>query len=454
VREKLRVAVVGGGLAGLQAALECADAGAAVTLFEARPRLGGATFSVRHDGYWLDNGQHVALRCCTDYFAFLRRLGVEDRFQLQGRMRIPVLSPRGGRATLARTSLPAPLHLAPTLLRYRHLDLRERVAAARAAAALRKLDPADPRLDTETFGDWLRARGQSAHSVRNFWNLIALPTLNLGADEASLALAVKVFRTGLLDAAEACDIGIPTIPLQQLHGDAAAAALERSGARVAVGKRVHAIEQSDGALRLHVDRTFEEADAVVVAVPHDAVARLLPEATFDAGALSGLGASPIVNLHFHYDRIVLGEPFSAVVDSPLQWLFDRTASSGIASGQLVGVSISGAEREISETRAALRLRYEPALQQVLPAARDAVLLDFTVTREPRATFRGTPGSGRLRPGPRTTVPGLFLAGAWTDTGWPATMEGAVRSGLTAARALLAASRPDQVPLSERLEPVA
>jgi len=452
--EKLRVAVVGGGLAGLQAALECADAGAAVTLFEARRRLGGATFSVRRDGYWLDNGQHVALRCCTDYLRFLRRLGVEDKLQLQARMRIPVLSPHGRRATLARTSLPAPLHLAPTLLRYRHLDPRERVAAARAAIGLQKLDPADPRLDTETFGDWLRARGQSARAVRALWNLIALPTLNLDADEASLALAAKVFRTGLLDSAGACDIGVPSVPLQQLHGDPAATALERRGARVVLGAPVRAVEPNAGAFRFRVDGSFEEADAVVVAVPHDAVARLLPEATLDADALAGLGASPIVNLHFRYDRIVLGEPFAAVVDSPLQWLFDRTASAGLGSGQLVSVSISGADREISETRAALRERYEPALQHVLPVARDAVLLDFTVTREPRATFRGTPGSGRLRPGPRTTAPGLFLAGAWTDTGWPATMEGAVRSGLAAARALLAESRPQQIPLSDRLEPVA
>jgi squalene-associated FAD-dependent desaturase len=417
----VKIAVVGGGLAGLAAALECADAGAEVTLYEARPRLGGATFSIQRNGYWLDNGQHVALRCCTEYLAFLRRLGVEDKLDLQPRLRIPVLS-ENGRAFISRTSLPAPLHLAASLLRYAHLSVRERIAAARVATALRSLDPDDAALDSQTFGAWLRAHGQSDRAIAHLWNLIALPTLNLDADDASLALAAKVFRTGLLDSADAADVGVPTVPLQQLHAEPAARALEARGARIQTGAKIDRLDEVEG-------------DAVIAAVPHDAAARL---GLIDANAAEGLGVSPIVNVHLHFDRRVLDEPFAAAVDSPVQWLFDRTAASGIGEGQLVSISVSGADRELDESQDELRARYVPAVERLLPGARDATLLDFFVTREPRATFRGIPGTRRLRPGPRTSEPRVFLAGAWTDTGWPATMEGAVRSGLAAARAALEA----------------
>jgi hydroxysqualene dehydroxylase len=407
-----RIVVVGGGLAGLTAALECADAGVSVTLLESRSRLGGATFSVRRNGYWLDNGQHVALRCCTSYRAFLRRLGVDHLLDVQPRLRIPVLAPDGTRADLERSaSLPAPLHLTATLLRYRHLGLGERLAACRAALALRSLDPDDPRLDRETFGSWLRRHGQSDRAIAGLWNLIALPTLNLSAESASLALAVKVFRTGLLDESDACDIAVPTVPLQLLHAEPAAAALAARGARVETEAAVEAIERDGGELR--------------------------PAGVVDPQAIAGLGLSPIVNLHLHYDRAVLAEPFAAGVGTPVQWLFDRTASSGIGHGQLVSISISGADGELGLSRAALRERYVPALEELLPATRAAELLDFSVTRQPHATFRGAPGTRALRPGTRTGVDGLYLAGAWTDTGWPATMEGAVRSGLAAARAVLA-----------------
>lgn len=417
-----RIAVVGGGLAGIAAALECADAGASVTLYEGRQWLGGATFSIERDGRWLDNGQHVLLRCCVAYRALLTRLGVDGLVEWQPRLRVPVLREGNSPAFLRRNRLPAPFHLAGTLLRYAPLGFGERVAALRAAAALRKLDPADGALDEQTFGAWLRAHGQSDRSVAALWNLIALPTLNLPADEASLAQSVQVFRTGLLDAADAADIGVPTVPLQRLHGDAAAAALETAGVRVELGTSLSGIP--------------DEADAVVVAVPNHDAARLLPPAAADVGAIAALGSSPIVNLHVHYDRRVLDEPFAAALDSPVQWLFDRTSPSGTREGQLVSVSLSGAGHEINASVSELRERYVPALARILPEARRAEVLDFYAMREPRATFRVGPGTRRLRPGPRTRLAGLYLAGAWTDTGWPATMEGAVRSGLAAARAAL------------------
>jgi squalene-associated FAD-dependent desaturase len=430
-----RIAVVGGGLAGIAAALECADAGAEVALYEARRRLGGATFSVNRKGYWTDNGQHVLLRCCVFYLAFLRRIDAEHLVAMQPRLRIPVLREGKPPALLDRARLPAPFHLVPTLLRYEPLRRRERLAALRAAAALRRLDPNDPRLDRITFGEWLRAHGQSERAIAALWNLIALPTLNIPADEASLAQAAQVFRTGLLDSADACDIGVAGVPLQQLHGDAAAVALDDAGVRVLVGMPVRSVEREPGGVRLLLDDGPDTAHAVIVAVPHHAAGDLLPPGVL-GGDPEALGMSPIVNLHVHYDRRVLAEPIAAALDSPVQWLFDRTAASGIGRGQLLVVSLSAATDEIGESVETLRDRYLPALVRLLPAAAEAEVLDFTVTREPRATFRATPGARRLRPAQRTPVPGVYLAGAWTDTGWPATMEGAVRSGLVAARAAL------------------
>jgi len=439
-----RVAIVGGGLAGIAAALDLADHGASVTLLEARTRLGGATYSVRRKDHWIDNGQHVLLRCCTAYRGFLRRLGVEHLVPIQPRLRVPILREGKPPAFLRRAPLPAPLHLVPTLLRFAPLSRRERLNALRAAAALRTLDPADASLDGKTFGEWLRAKHQSTDAIAELWNLITLPTLNLPADEGSLMLATMVFRTGLLDAADAGDIGVPAVPLQRLHGDAATAALERAGVTVALGADV---KSADGR-RVVLEDGTHEADAVVVAVPHDAVASLVPSGTVDADAMAGLGMSPIVNLHVHYDRRVLDERFAAAeASSPLQWLFDRTESSEVATGQLVSVSLSGAAADIGEPLATLRERYVPALERLLPKARGAEILDFTATREPHATFRGAPGTASLRPGARTSVDNLFLAGAWTDTGWPATMESAVRSGLAAAaaaRADLARGRAPQV----------
>ena len=429
-----RVAVVGGGLAGLAAAIECADRGADVTLYEARSRLGGATFSFSRNGLDLDNGQHVALRCCTAYLGFLRRIGVESLLPMQSRLRVPILREGMPPAMLSRAALPPPLHLAATLLRYAPLGFRERLAAARAATALGKLDPDEPTLDGETFAAWLRAHGQSERAIEALWNLIALPTLNLPAEDASLAAAVKVFRTGLLDRADAADIGIPAVPFRRLHAEPAAAALERSGGRLLVSTQVRRVTAEREVV---LDKGAEQADAVILAVPHDAVSALAPPGTADSNALSALGTSPIVNVHVHYDRQVLDGPVAAAVGSPVQWLFDRTAASGASEGQLVAVSLSHAVDEIGASVADLRERFVPALERVLPAARSARILDFAVTHEPRATFRAAPGTAALRPGARTPVTGVYLAGAWTSTGWPATMESAVRSGLAAARAALA-----------------
>jgi squalene-associated FAD-dependent desaturase len=419
----MRIAVVGGGLAGITAAVECADGGAQVALYEARRRLGGATFSIERDGLWLDNGQHVFLRCCTEYRRLLRRLGVECDVVLQDRLSIPVLAPGGRRVSFERSRLPAPLHLGRAILGFRFLSAAERLRVVPAALALRRLELDDPCLDGRTFADWLAEHGQSPRAIGLLWNLITLPTVNLPAEEASLALAAKVFKTGLLEDADAADIGYAAVPLQRLHGDAAERALEKAGVQVNLRARVDSLQELP-------------AEATVLAVPHDAAARLLPPDAVDAD-IGALGASPIVNLHVVYDRRVTEVAFAAGLETPVQFVFDRTESAGLQQGQCLAVSISGAHGYEDRSVAALRDEFLAALAALFPAAASAGVEHFFVTREPEATFRGTPGTQRLRPPARTAVPGLYLAGAWTDTGWPATMEGAVRSGRAAAAEALA-----------------
>src|SRR5450432_1107494 len=230
VHERPTVVVVGGGLSGLSAAVTAADAGWSVTVLEARARLGGAThsFTRAFDGGDLivDNGQHVFLRCCTAYRGFLRRLGVEDQTSLQPRLDVPVVDPRTGqRARLRRDRLPAPLHLSRALLTYRLLSPMRRLRAVGAALALNRVDRDSPASEAQTFGAWLTTHGQSDEAIEHLFDVFTVATLNAPASQVSLSLAAMVFQDGLLRHHSACDIGVATVPLGQLHGDAAAAAL-------------------------------------------------------------------------------------------------------------------------------------------------------------------------------------------------------------------------------------
>ena len=442
--------VVGGGLAGLSAAVEAADGGAAVTLLERRPRLGGATWSFERHGIWFDNGQHVFMRCCTAYRAFLERIGSADGVWMQSRLDVPVLAPGGPVGSIKQTPGPAPLHLAPALLTYPHLSLRQRLGVLRAGLALRRLDPDDPALDDMAFGDWLSAHGQDATAIETFWNLIVLPTVNATAADASLKLAAKVFVTGLLTEAGAADIGWARVPLSALHGDAARRVLEAAGNEVRTGVPVKAVRTgAGGGLEVQADGQVIEADSVVVAVPHDAVAELLPTGTVAAqDRLVELGASPIVNVHLVYDRPVTGMAFFAGVGTDAQFVFDRTGGAGLDDGrQCLAVSLSAAESYIGMASADLVAHFTAELARLLPAAADATVTESIVTREHSATFLGVPGTHSLRAGVESGLPGVYLAGAWSGTGWPATMEGAVRSGTEAGR-LAARSAGGNAPGSE------
>jgi uncharacterized protein with NAD-binding domain and iron-sulfur cluster len=491
------IVVAGGGLAGVAAAIALCDSGARVTLAEARPRLGGATCSFTRDGRTVDNGQHIFLRCCTAYRDLLDRLGVTAKTALQERFDVRVLT-RSGAARLRRNGLPAPLHLAATLATYPLLSRAERAGAVRAALAFRRLNPADPDTDRQRLGDWLAAHGQGPRARRALWDLFVVSSLNVAGDDASLALAAMVIKTALLGDPGAADIGVPLVPLGELHGRAAETLLRQLGATVLMGAKVTAVSPTPagrtgpdgrggftvrlggaaarrnpdlvGAARTGLrpdgiasdwsrsDDTAPDggepggdgperllvADGVVLAVPPGQAAGMLPASAAgpsgtagDPLAWSGLGESPIVNVHVVYDRRVTGLRFAAAVDSPVQWIFDRTEISGCDQGQYLALSLSAADEYAGQRTRRLRATFLPALEQLLPAAQAASVTDFFVTRERRATFRQVPGTAALRPGAATPLGGLVLAGAWTDTGWPDTMEGAVRSGLEAARTILA-----------------
>jgi len=459
----VKAAVIGGGLAGITAAIALARAGDEVTLLEAKPRLGGATMSFTRDGLVVDTGQHVFLRCCTAYRGLLDRLGMTAHAPVQPRFDVTVVAP-ARRARMRRARVPAPLHMLPALLGYPFLSLAERSRISRAALAFKRLREEDPATDEIRLGDWLAARGQDERTRRVLWDLFSVSSLNVPGDDAALSLAAVVVKTGLLGDADAADIGVPALSLGELHGAAAARLLGKLGATVRLQTKVAAIEpKGDSGFLIRLGAGDGPAaddillvDAVVLAVPHDQAARLIPPGALPAQTVdgwAGLGAAPIVNVHVIYDRPVMDVPFAAAVDSPVQWVFDRTRISGMHArgdnGQYLAISLSAADEYVNMTVAELRDKFVAALAELFPAARDATVTEFFVTRERRATFRQVPGTARLRPQAATALAGLVLAGSWTDTGWPDTMEGAVRSGLSAVIAL----RKGTGPTVKQVDPV-
>lgn len=430
--------VVGGGLAGISAALRLADLGKQVVLIEKRPRLGGAAFSFPRAGLTIDNGQHVFLRCCSAYRWFLQRVGAEGDVVLQKRLDIPVLSPDGRRAHLRRSAgAPAPTHLGAAIAGYGVLNPADRLRAVRGAVALRFLNPADRRLDDRTLGEFLRKHGQNDATIDALWGIVATATLNLDPDHASLALAAKVFRTGLLDSAPNADVGYAAVPLSRLHDDAASKALADAGVEVLTGQAVRRVDGGVVEVDGPTGPATWQADSVVLALPHaDAFATAPALADSRAARAAGLGASPIVNVHVVYDRKVTDLPFAAAVRSPVQWFFDRTDSSGLAEqksgAQYLAVTVSAADGVVGTPSKDVLARFVPELARLLPDAGRAEVLDAFVTRERRATFRQAAGSWAMRPAADDGPAGIRLGGAWTDTGWPDTMESAVRSGVVAA----------------------
>ena len=389
----MKAAVVGGGLAGLAAALDLVDAGHEVTVYEARPTLGGAVQTLpERDGDPSpppDNGQHIALGCFTEYLRFLERIG-ESGSYVRRALVLPVYGENGHRADV-KPRLAA-------LLAYAHLSLRDRLRIPLVLARCR-----NARAHGETFGALLRRLGASDAAVERFWDVFMRPALNLRSDEVDAEAGLFTVRTALLGPRANSDLILPAKPLGRMHGDAAGRALERAGATIETGARVD-------------DPADLDADAVIVATPADK-----------------LEHSPIVSVHLLLDRQLLDTPLAALLGSDAHWVFDRGALTGNVPerGQYLTVVSSGVP-ELMEVRG--RELVDRIAAQVTERLGHAQLLWSRVSREPEATIALRPGVERPRPG--LVRPGVARAGAWTDTGWPATMESAVRSGRAAAKAVL------------------
>src|ERR671930_1259884 len=390
---RVRAAVVGAGLA---AALELVDAGHEVTLYEARPTLGGKvqTLPPREGDPDPppDNGQHIALGCFGAYLRFLERIGSAGNVRREP-LALPVIDERGRVATIGYGLRP--------LLRYRHVSLADRLRIVAFAARVTRIEPG-----RRTFGELLRAAGQSETAIDRFWEIFLRPALNLRVDEVDAAAGLFTVATALRSGRAAAALLLPTAPLGEIHGEAARRALEAAGATVLTGARV----DDPGSL---------DADLVVDATP--------PE----EGAYEH---SPIVSVHLLFDRRVLRHPLAALLGSDAHWVFDRGTLTGRQPerGQYLTVVSSGVP-ELMDIRG--RDLVERIAAQVTERLGAAELLWSRVSREPAATIALRPGLER--PAPGLVEPGLARAGAWTDSGWPPTMESAVRSGRAAARALLA-----------------
>ncbi len=448
------VVVIGGGLAGISAAVELAEAGLPVCLVESRPWLGGATCSFARRGLTVDNGQHVFLRSWTSYRGLLDKLGVADRVDMQDRLDLTVLAP-GNHARIRRSGLPTPLHLTRSLARYQLLSPAERLMVLPALAGLWRTDPVGSG-DEIRLGEWLARHGQGEHARRTFWDLVALPTLNTRPDRTNLGLARGVLAGLVLAGRDSADIGVPAVPLCDLHSAPAVALLNRLGVHLRLGTKALAIRANPAgggyevsvlgtALLCHegqlpFDRAEPElmtAAGVVLAIPAWEAAALAPrELAGPAARWARLAPSPLVSIHVIYGRPVTGLPFAAAVDSPVRWIIDKSRAAGLDRGQYLAAAVPAADRYVDSPVASIRAEFIPALARLLPGAAGAAVEDFFVTKERRATFRQVPGSTALRPAQATSQPRLAVAGAWTSTGLPDTMEGAVRSGKLAATAVI------------------
>jgi hydroxysqualene dehydroxylase len=430
--------VIGAGLAGIAAAVRLAEAGWRVTLFEARKQLGGrATSHVDpQTGKRLDNCQHVLLGCCTQTIDLLRRLGVSD--QVEWHNAVHFVSD-GGRVDVFRPSwLPAPAHLLPSFLRCTFLSWRSKVAIAGAMRAIARGDEGRGGGGEDlTFAQWLEHHRQPREAIDRFWSVVVVSALNETIDAASAALAIKVFRDGFLGGPDAHHIGIPRVPLVQLY-ERTEALLQRHHGSIVTSTPVSGLNVRDGSVQSvrWGDGRVLTADAYVVAVSLDKLAKLLPPriGEFDDrfAAIDRFAFSPIVGLHLWFDRRVLDLPHAVFVGSPLHWVFDRGVDE---HGRQHLHAVVSAARECAALASPTVLdRALDELHRYLPLSRAARLVRGEVIKERKATFAPAPGIDAVRPGATGPIENLFLCGDYCRTGWPATMESAVRSGYLAAAA--------------------
>jgi squalene-associated FAD-dependent desaturase len=431
----------------MTAAWRLTQRGYAVTLIERRPYLGGRAYSFvdRETGEQVDNGQHVFLGCCTAYASLLRDIGTLELTSRQRRLRVEVRSPNGTTGVLSGLPLPAPLHLLPSFFRYPHIGWRDKLRAVPALLRIqREKDRDRGPLRAISFHDWLRRNGQSPRAIANFWDLIVLPALNDSSANVAASMGFMIFQEAMLRNPHGGDVGFARAGLSDIMGEPIERKLEAANATLKLGRTAERLIVDDGPAGRVAGIELAGGETVtahwyVSAVPPDVLLDMLPEGIRHDPAFAPAAThtwSPIVNLHIWYDRPVADFDFVAFVETPVQWVFNRTRIAGLPGpGQYLTVSLSGAWDFWPMTKEELREKFIPELSRLLPAARDANVDRFIVIKEQRATFRTPPDAPPNRLPATTPLPNLVLAGDWTDTGWPATMEGAVRSGNTATQAV-------------------
>jgi zeta-carotene desaturase len=461
------VIVIGGGLAGLAAGVALAESGWRVRLFEQRPFLGGrATSYVLPDGEHVDNCQHVTLGCCTNLADFYKRVGSADKIKFFGRLFF--LDPQGRYGEIGAGIFPAPFHMTGSFAAFAPLTLGDKLSIARAMLDVLRTKGRPPDLNENggiSMLEWLGRRGQTRGAIARFWRVVLVSALNEELDRTDARFGVDVFWKAFLSNRTGYRMGVPTVPLANLyHG--CKAEIERRGGEVYLRAPVRGLKIENGEIAgVRFDEGREEkADAYVFAVPHTALAELLPESVKQSDPallnLDKIKVSPITGVHFWFDRQVMKEPFITLVDTTTQWIFNKTAlyddskerAKPAPAGQYLQLVISASYDLLPRSREEIIALCLEEVRHALPLARDAQLVKATVIKEAAATFSPEPGVDRWRPKQEASVPGLFLAGDWTDTGWPATMEGAVRSGYLAAEAVLRSHGAPRKFLQPDLEP--
>lgn len=424
-------------MAGLAAGSALANAGLRVTLFERRPYLGGRASSYQHPGTGeiVDNCQHVLLGCCTNLIEFYARTGVAN--QIRWYDRLTFLEPGGRASEIGPSSLPAPLHTSPAFLRASCLDFSDKLAIARAMMALA---PATPRDKGETFLSWLRRHGQTERAIDRFWRTVLVSALNEEIDRISVPYAAQVMRESFLKSAEAGRMGVPAIPLTELY-NAAGNYIRDHGGDVQFRISVESFRADLSDVKLLVGRQEQTFDYVVLALPFDGLARILPDTSASQSlrdSLQRFETSPITGIHLWFDRNVTDLDHAVLLDRTIQWMFhksrlqNRVDNNGASYLELV---VSSSKALVDRSRPEIVELALRELAEFFPRVREANLLKATVIKEVHATYSPRPGVDLNRPRPETIWPRVFLAGDWTATGWPATMEGAVRSGYLAAQSL-------------------
>jgi squalene-associated FAD-dependent desaturase len=448
------IVIVGGGLAGLATASALADRGLQITIIESRPRLGGraSSFNDPASGDLIDNCQHVSMACCTNLADFCRRVGIDSMVRRE--RQLVFLGPDGRISKIRAGPGPAPFHLAGSFLAARFLGLGDKLRVAFGLACL--ASGRDFRAD-EPFAEWLLRHRQSLRAINLFWAPVLVSALNERLEQMDFGHARKVFLDGFLRNRTGFQPEIPLVPLGELYGTRLVGWLCHHDVAVRLTTGVREIElDGDGAVRGLVLRSGEEisADFVVLAVPFDRVGNLIPDSTRHRlpalASLDGMRASPITGVHLWFDRPVCPYDHVVILGRLIQWVFNHTAIQGRAvqgpvaingapacdQGQYVQVVISASYDLLPLDKLAIRDAVLAELAEIWPSSAAATLLRSWVVTEHGATFAVRPGVEALRPAQRTPVDGLFLAGDWTDTGWPATMEGAVRSGYLAAQGIM------------------